>query len=151
MDTGKRLAEIWNESYISSLPSLVKDRGYMYADNVQRDVLITGFNPSFRDGEAVGALHGPIQTIWEEEKHDNYWSPVRKMLYDGNIDLRSRTDYLDIFYFREQDQHFLNDKILSNPNGIRFVVDQLNLTMHIIEDIVRPKLIMQIAESMCRL
>ena len=23
MDTGKRLAEIWNESYISSLPSLV--------------------------------------------------------------------------------------------------------------------------------
>ena len=53
MDTGKRLAEIWNESYISSLPSLVKDRGYMYADNVQRDVLITGFNPSFRDGEAV--------------------------------------------------------------------------------------------------
>ena len=141
MDTGKRLAEIWNESYISSLPSLVKDRGYMYADNVQRDVLITGFNPSFRDGEAVGALHGPIQTIWEEEKHDNYWSPVRKMLYDGNIDLRSRTDYLDIFYFREQDQHFLNDKTLSNPNGIRFVVDQLNLTMHIIEDIVRPKLI----------
>ena len=26
MDTGNRLAEIWNESYISSLPSLVKDR-----------------------------------------------------------------------------------------------------------------------------
>ena len=62
------------------------------------------------------------------------------MLNDGAIDLRNRADYLDIFYFREQDQRFLNDKILSKPNGIRFVVDQLNLTMHIIEDIVKPKL-----------
>lgn len=142
MDTGKRLEEIWNENYISSLPSLVKDRGYMYADNVQKDILITGFNPSFREGETIGAVHGPIQTIWNEERHDNYWSPIRKMLNDGVIDLRGKADYLDIFYFREKEQSFLNSRILSNPNGIRFVVDQLNLTMHIIEDIVRPKLLM---------
>lgn len=63
------------------------------------------------------------------------------MINDDDIDLRSQTDYLDIFYFREQEQRFLNDKILGSPNGIRFVVDQLNLTMHVIEDIVKPKLL----------
>ena len=53
----------------------------------------------------------------------------------------TKTDYLDIFYFREQEQSFLREKILCKPEGIRFVVDQLNLTMHIIENIVMPKLI----------
>lgn len=141
MNTEKRLAEIWNEDYINSLPSLIKDRGYMFADNVQKDILITGFNPSYREGDTMGVFHGPISEIWNKEKYDNYWGPIKKMLNDTNIDLRAQSDYLDIFYFREQDQRFLNDKILSSPHGIRFVVDQLNLTMHIIEDIVKPKLL----------
>jgi hypothetical protein len=141
MNTEKRLSEIWNEDYINSLPSLVKDRGYMFADNVQKDILITGFNPSYREGEPTGVFHGPISEIWYKEKYDNYWGPIKKMINDENVDLRERTDYLDIFYFREQEQRFLNDKILGSPNGIRFVVDQLNLTMHIIEEIVKPKLL----------
>ena len=141
MNTEKRLSEIWNEDYINSLPSLIKDRGYMFADNEQKDILITGFNPSFREGEPKGEFHGPITDIWYKEKYDNYWGPIKKMLNDENADLRSQTDYLDIFYFREQDQRFLNDKILNSPNGIRFVIDQLNLTMHIIEEIVKPKLL----------
>lgn len=141
MDIAKRLAEIWSEEYIETLPTLVKDRGYMFADNVQKDILITGFNPSFREGEPIGVLHGPIEDIWQNEKHDNYWSPIKKMLYDSEIDLRCKADYLDIFYFREQEQRFLNDKILTAPNGVKFVVDQLNLTMHIIEEVVKPKLI----------
>ena len=141
MNTANRLAEIWSEDYINTLPAVVKDRGYMFADNVQKDILITGFNPSFRDGEPIGVCHGPITIIWYDEKYDNYWGPIKKMLCNDNIDLRGQADYLDIFYFREQDQRFLNDKILSSPNGIRFVVDQLNLTMHIIEEIVKPKLL----------
>ena len=141
MDIEKRLSEIWSEDYINSLPALVKDRGYCFADNVQRDILITGFNPSFRNGEATGVVHGPIDKIWFDEQYDNYWGPLKKVLNDEGIDLRNRADYLDIFYFREQDQSFLNDKIISNPNGIRFMVDQLNLTMHIIEEIVKPRLL----------
>jgi len=141
MDTAKRLAEIWNEEYISTLPTLVKDRGYMFADNVQKDILITGFNPSYREGEPIGVIHGAINNIWQETRYDNYWSPIKKILNDDDIDLRDKADYLDIFYYREQEQHFLNDKILSSPNGIKFVVDQLNLTMHIIEDVVKPKLL----------
>lgn len=141
MNTGNRLAEIWSEEYINTLPALIKERGYIFADNVQKDILITGFNPSFREGDNIGVFHGPVSKIWYEEKYDNYWGPIKKMLNSDDIDLRNQTDYLDIFYFREQDQSYLNDKILSSPNGIRFVVDQLNLTMHIIEDIVKPKLL----------
>ena len=141
MNTEKRLSEIWNEDYINSLPSLVKDRGYMFADNEQKDILITGFNPSFREGEPNGVFHGSISEIWYKEKYDNYWGPIKKMINDEDVDLRDQTDYLDIFYFREQEQRFLNDKILGSTNGIKFVVDQLNLTMHIIEEIVKPKLL----------
>lgn len=141
MNTEKRLLEIWNEDYINSLPSLIKDRGYMFADNEQKDILITGFNPSYREGEPAGVFHGPISEIWYKEKYDNYWGPIKKMINDEGVDLRDRTDYLDIFYFREQEQRFLNDKILGSPNGIKFVVDQLNLTMHIIEEIVKPRLL----------
>lgn len=141
MITEKKLEEIWNEDYMSSLPSLVKEQGYIYADNVQKDILITGINPSFRDADKNGVFHGPIETRWYEEVYDNYWGPIKKILNDGNTDLRDKTDYLDIFYFREQDQSFLKEQILSNPNGVKFLVDQLNLTMHIIEDVVKPKLL----------
>lgn len=140
MNIGNRLAEIWKKDYINAFP-FIKDRGYAFADNVKKDILITGFNPSFRDGDTAGVVHGPISEIWYDEKYDNYWGPIRKIINDDGIDLRNNADYLDIFYFREKDQQFLNDKILSHPNGIRFLVDQLNLTMHIIEDVVKPKLL----------
>ena len=141
MDTGRRLAEIWSSDYMRALPSQIKDRGYVYADNVQKDILITGFNPSFREGNCPGITHGPSCNLWADGlKWDNYLGPIKKMLVEDGLDLRERADYLDIFYFREQGQSFLKDKILKIPEGVRFVVDQLNLTMHIIEDIVKPKL-----------
>ena len=152
METLKRLFEIWHsdymdalpsaiKDYMDALPSAIKDRGYSFADNVKQDILITGFNPSFRNGDRQGIIHGPAVNLWKDEKWDNYVGPMKKMIVDDSVDLREKTDYLDIFYFREQEQSFLREKILCNPEGIRFVVDQLNLTMHIIENIVMPKLI----------
>ncbi|KGN88386.1 hypothetical protein [Porphyromonas gulae] len=137
----QRLVEIWNSDYINSLPSLIKERNYAFADNRQKDILITGFNPSFREGESKDVKYGPSKKHWESETHDNYFSPIRKILCGNNIDLRTQADYLDIFYFREREQNFLHSELLSKPEGMQFVVDQLNLTMHIIEDIVKPKLI----------
>ena len=141
MDTGKRLAEIWRADYMGALPVSVKERGYTYAENVRKDILITGFNPSFRPGDSAGIFSGPISNIWKSQQYDTYFSPIRKMLYDGELDLRDQADYLDIFYFREREQRFLKNRILSNPEGIRFITDQLNLTMHIIEDVVKPNLL----------
>ena len=38
-------------------------------------------------------------------------------------------------------QTFLKNKLLRKPEGIRFIVDQLNLTMHTIEEVIQPKVI----------
>jgi hypothetical protein len=141
MDIGKRLAEIWNEEYIASLPNEIISRGYTYADNVQSEILVTGINPSFRNNEDSGIIHGPIKEIWYGQQYDNYWSPIKKMLFDEDIDLRDKSDYLDIFYFKEREQNILKTQILKTPDGIKFIVDQLNLTMHIIEEVVKPKLL----------
>lgn len=88
MDTGKRLAEIWRADYMGALPVSVKERGYTYAENVRKDILITGCNPSFRPGDSAGIFSGPISNIWESQQYDTYFSPIRKMLYDGELDLR---------------------------------------------------------------
>ena len=65
------------------------------------------------------------------------------MLHDDelNIDLRNDAAYMDLFYFREQDQEFLKKQILPSPEGLRFTIEQLNLSQHIIEDIIQPSLI----------
>lgn len=141
MDINKKLADIWNSDYLNSLPPFIKERGYAYADNVKKDILITGFNPSFREGEQVGVIHGPICNIWNNPKYDNYWGPVRKILSEGDLDLKDNADYLDIFYFREMDQKIFKNEILSRTEGVRFAAEQLNVTMHIVEDVIRPKLI----------
>jgi hypothetical protein len=142
MSVEKRLLEIWAADYINTLPALVKDRGFCYSHNTtQKDILVTGFNPSFRKNEMEGNQSYDGNQIFYIKKHDNYVAPMQKMLFDGNIDLRSQTTYLDLFYFREENQDTWRKLILSSQGGIQFAVDQLNLTQHIIEDIVKPKLI----------
>ena len=162
-DIEKRISEIWNSNYMENLPLWVKQRKYMYADPVKADLLITGINPSFRKGdeEQLTNWHGPSKYNFNPEKWrddklkkgkkgirwDTYFGPMYKMLYSDNINLLDRFDYLDIFHFREQDQSKLSKEILKrgkedNESGIQFIADELNLTQHIIEDFIRPRLIL---------
>ena len=146
MDIKKRLDEIWGADYLNALSPEAKtvlERGYVFYNNEERkDLLITGINPSFREEESKGRLGFNTTKLLEREaKHDVYWSPIRKMLYNQDIDLIAQTAYLDIFYFREKEQTFLKRELLSQPEGIRFIVDQLNLTMHTIEEVIQPKLL----------
>lgn len=62
---------------------------------------------------------------------------------EKGINLIGRVDYLDIFHFKEQNQKFLTKDILKiQSDGIDFVRKELNLTQHIIEENIRPKLIL---------
>jgi len=143
MNTQERLQEIWSQDYINELPTLIKDRSFTFSTNYNpKDILITGFNASFRNGEDINIHSFDFQTILNGP-WDNYWGPLKKMIYDtdSNIDLRYNSAYLDIFYFREKEQTFLKDQILKSQAGIRFVIDQINLTQHTIEDIIKPKII----------
>lgn len=141
MNINQQLDKIWSQDYIKSLPSEIQ-RGYCFSENVEKKTfLITGFNPSFRIGEPLGNTSFALDFF--DNSHDNYFSPIKKMLFDGEtgIDIRSETAYADLFYFREQDQSFLQKQILPTANGIRFVAEQVSLTQHIIENIIQPKVI----------
>lgn len=142
MNTQEKLLEIWERDYIVSLPALIKERGFDYSKNTeQKDILITGFNPSFNPQESINKHFNFSDFVNKRVSNTRYWQPLIKMICADNIDLREETAYLDLFYFREKEQAFFKKSILKTPNGIRFVIDQLNLTQHIIEDVVKPKVI----------
>lgn len=140
----EKLEYIWSKNYLASLPASIKERGFYYSVNeTQKDILISGINPSFRLGALPGHGRFDLQSILLDAKYDRYWSSLKKIIYDqeNNIDLRHRTAYLDLFYFRETNQKILKSQIINNEDGLRFAVDQLELTQSVIEDTIRPKLI----------
>lgn len=142
MEIQKRLLEIWNRNYINELPKVIKERGFNYSINQeQKDILITGINPSFRKGDQNGNMCFDFKIIAKDTKYDTYWTSLKKLVVNEDIDLIDNTACLDIFYFRERDQKFLTKNILSNSAGLSFVAEQLNLTQHIIEDVIKPKVI----------
>ena len=144
-DIDRRIKEIWDKPYMKELPSWVSGRRYRYADPIKADLLITGINPSFRKDKDNKDLpdelrHGPAKVNFTLTKYDNYWGPLSKMIDD---DLKGCFDYLDIFHFWEKDQVKLQKEILcKGESGILFIADELNLTQHIIEDVIKPKLIL---------
>ena len=137
MNPIQRLNEIWSAPYMQTLPAQVKERGYgVNKEITAKDILIIGMNPAYHENEQGSQLWDYNFAL--QNNTDSYFSLIRKMLKNETIDLCPQATISDLFYFRETDQNFLQKHLL---NCIPFVVDQVNLTMHIIEDIVRPKLI----------
>jgi hypothetical protein len=144
MNTKEKLSNLWNKDFINQLPNFVKERGFVFSENnYQKDILITGINPSFRKDAELGNFSFDFQLTLKEEKYDNYWSPLKKMIFDPEnlIDLREKSAYLDIFYFREKEQNKLKKEILKSNKGIQFLVEQLKITQQTIENDIKPKLI----------
>lgn len=137
MNPIQRLNEIWSAPYMQTLPAQVKERGYgVNKEITAKDILIIGMNPAYHENEQGSQLWDYNFAL--QNNTDSYFSLIHKMLKNEAIDLCSQTAISDLFYFRETNQEFLQKHLI---NCIPFVVDQVNLTMHIIEDIVRPKLI----------
>ncbi len=151
MNIQNRLLSIRSQNYINELPMFVKERGFVFSENqIEKDILITGFNPSFLENEKEKREDekGKIDSfnfhdVLRAKKPGKYFSSLKKLIFDpgNNIDLINRTAYVDIFYFREKNQSSFKKDILKSPAGIRFAVDQLNLTQHAIEDVIKPKVI----------
>lgn len=144
MNTKEKLNNLWNKDFINQLPDFIKERGFVFSENnSQKEILITGINPSFRKDADLGNFSFDFQKTLKEEKYDNYWSPLKKIVYDPEnlIDLREKSAYLDIFYFREKEQNKLKKEILKNNKGIQFLVEQLKITQQTIENVIKPKLI----------
>lgn len=144
MNIKEELEKIWTNKYINCIPEYIADRGFVYSINdKEKDILITGINPSFRQDADLKSYGFDFEETLNETKWDNYWGPLKKLVFDveNGIDLKDKTSYLDIFYFREKEQLRLKKEILKNSIGIEFLVDQLKVTQYIIEEIVKPKLI----------
>jgi len=152
------IEEIWNSDYMDALANglpWIRNRGYVFAHPIKADLLITGMNPSFRKGEEDKNNpkdHGDarinfLPKTWKERNNkywDTYFGPMRKMLVDdeNGIDLMNRFDYLDIFHFKERNQKVLSQQIVNKSEGKEFAKKELYLTQHIIEDMIKPKLIL---------
>lgn len=138
-----RLAELW-ERIPEQLPERIKERGYMVSVNQEKkDILITGINPSFRERQDCTGHYAFDfrKDILENPKGDRYWTPLKRMLCSGEIDLRPQAAYLDLFCHRDKEQSSLRKEILSCDGGVAFIAEQLNIAQHVIEEIVVPKII----------
>jgi hypothetical protein len=148
MNYEKELEQIWSDYLKRDLSANVKrviERGYVACQNYnQKDILITGINPSFRKGAKSEKSFYSFELELMNEKWDRYWGPLKKILFNKEnvvIDYRDKSAYVDLFSFREQDQNFIKTEILKSDGGIVFIAKQLALTQIAIEEIIKPKVI----------
>ena len=122
------------EKYSSASPIL--ERGFRVCMNrVQKDILIVGFNPSFVEDDN-SSFEYPLP-----EPKGNYWRAVNSMIHSDSLSLRHRATYLDLFSFRETNQAVGEKEIVYNTQLFGYVVEQVSLIQNVIEDVIKPKLI----------
>lgn len=111
-------------------------RGFSYSRNsYQKDYLIVGFNP--------------IESNLSDKAYsytlpfDKYgsWGIVTNMLVSKDLSLRVRSAYLDLFPFRENNHAVAMEQVILNPQLFEYVVEQIKLTQRVIEEIIRPRVI----------
>lgn len=157
-DVCNAIEQIWNNKYMDELSKdmpWLKTLGYAIAEPHQADLLIVGINPSFNEKDKEKnnpKTYGDARIHFYPENWINkdgkrcwnaYFGPLRKMLVDeqNGINLINRFDYLDIFHYKHKEQAVLKQKILKKAEGVSFIIDELKLTQHIIENFIKPKLI----------
>jgi len=145
IDVNATIESIWKRYLGNNLAPQILNRGFSYANNIkQQDVLITGMNPIYyQDRKHENNIYS-FGGILHTHTVDNYWKFLRTMLVSplGQTDLRSDTAYLDVFYFRENEFSDFDEAFQQNAKGKNFLQEQLNLTRHIVENIVQPKVIL---------
>lgn len=107
-------------------------RGYNICLNtIQKDILIVGYNPPFYQ-EDEGDQHPYLLPENETINH---------LLVSSQTNLRYKAAYIDLFSFRESDHQIANKQVVLNPQLFGYVIEQVCLTQNMIEELIRPKLI----------
>lgn len=120
----KTLADIWSKYKGSLVGSRTYDRGFVYSIPKPSDILITGINPS------DNGL--PSHFFYFDDTNYPYFNKLKK--------IAPNAAYLDLFNIRGE-QNCITE-IAKLPMGLDFLADQLSQTQHLIENIVKPKLIL---------
>ena len=118
------LSKLWSNYQNEYGQNPIFKREYVFAIPRKSDILITGINPS-NNGK-------PKHSFSFDEADYRYFTKLKKIAPNAT--------YLDLFYIRGI-QNELNE-FTNNSIGILFLADQLKLTQELIEEIVKPKLIL---------
>ena len=113
----------------------ILDRGMVWAENEvgRTEILITGFNPSFRLGDTAGSFKFDYRDV----QYDSYYSEIKKTFLDDR--LNAKAGYLDLFAVRETTQSYVA-KFIKHPAGLSFIAEHLAITQREIERL-HPRLI----------
>ena len=111
----------------------IMKRGYKICQNItQKDILIVGYNPKYNTDNSIDNLS--IYPLPED-------AIINQLLVSPQKNLRYKTAYIDLFSFQESDHQIANQQIVLNPQLFGYVVEQICLTQNMIEEIIKPKLI----------
>lgn len=138
----KYLLELWRryEKRFEHNPALneILKRGFCYSEVSRREVLVMGINPSFRRQESGEVKNRKCLSFQYDhvKLNDRYFRQIRNFV--GSLD--DRTDYLDVFNYRETAQKKLF-AFLKDETGVQFLAENLLITQLQIEQVVQPKLI----------
>ena len=113
----------------NGLTGEIADRGYVYSETENKKVLFVGINPSFleNDKENKDYSYNANSAVNDYAKH---YKPFADLAKDA--DCENDWTYIDLLYLRETDQKKI-DSLLKEPDGINFIIGQLNITFQLIE------------------
>ena len=121
---------LWNKySHLSPL----MQNGYRTCQLTgHKDILIVGLYYPYMQIKQGNTIYPIGQYEWKQT--------LDFILKETQIDLTNRASYLDLFPIQSEPFKIMDD-IIRNPKMFDYVIEQISLDQTIIEDIVRPKLI----------
>jgi hypothetical protein len=136
INTKEEIQKLWNDEKFNSLNPLLS-RGFVFSEIQKSDILITGINPSMRKGDEI--VDYDSFKYQDLIKYERYFKKLHG-LFPTKI-AECFFQYTDLFYHRNTEQIGIKQlESANNPEGLAFLVEQLNITYKRIE-CSKPKLI----------
>ncbi len=119
----------------------ILERGICYSEIKEAHrILVTGMNPSFREGDPNREKYDVPFNYQDVVKsgEDRYFTSFDKLF---PAEFQREVAYLDLLNIRETDQA-TTWKFIKDPQGLELFAGNLRLAQLLIEQVVRPRLIM---------
>lgn len=148
MELAQEISKVWHKHQTKSeLPKFIQTRKYCFCENQQqKDVLVLGINPVFGKGSKSVAvtykIENMIDYVVKHNVHKHFFNRFQQMLHNSNsVNLLNETAYADLFYYRTKAKKRYLNKLSNHIDGIIFLQDQLKITQKLIENVIKPKVI----------
>ncbi len=128
----EKINTIWDDPKFKDID--VVNRGYAVSTNiVERSMLFVGINPSYNHQDSA-RFYYPLHQ--EDNEYRKYFSKFEQVSEYTN----HKWAHIDLLFFRETSQKYIDEIIKNHPAGLDFIWQQLLVSKQILEAI-RPKVI----------